>query len=74
MKEVGRESEMRFRHFIANKEQASIKADINLPVIVFRNKLKSVHLYLLLIKWMDHMIRLFIISHITLTIPQDDML
>ena len=71
MKEVGRESEMRFRHFIANKEQASIKADINLPVIVFRNKLKSVYLYLLLIKWM---IRLFIISHITLTIPQDDML
>ena len=74
MKEVGRESEMRFRHFIANKEQASIKADINLPVIVFRNKLKSVYIYLLLIKWMDHMIRLFIISYITLTIPQDDML
>ncbi len=35
VKEVGRESKLRFQHFITNKERASIDADITLPVIVF---------------------------------------
>ena len=35
VKEVGRESKLKFQHFIANKERASVDANITLPTITF---------------------------------------
>ncbi len=35
VKEVGRESKLKFQHFIANKERASVDANISLPTITF---------------------------------------
>lgn len=34
VKRVGRESQLKLRYFIANKELASVKADLHLPLIV----------------------------------------
>ena len=37
VKEVGRESQIKLRHFIDNKELASVTADLYLPLIVLQD-------------------------------------
>ena len=42
VKRVGRESQLKLRYFIANKELASVKADLHLPLIVLTDTFGSV--------------------------------